>query len=235
MRKTAFNRRAKTRPGSQDFTQTAAKLAAIGRNFYSRGWALGTSGNFSAVLSESPLLLAITGSGLDKGLLCPDQILTVDADGTVIREESQQGRARSVANVPLLRPSDETRLHLVVVHVRGAGAVLHTHSVWGTLLSEKFAGDGGVSIAGYEMLKGLQGVRTHEYRAWLPILENSQHMKPLARLVQNTLAQYPKAYGFLLRGHGLYTWGEDLEQAKRHVEILEFLMEVTGRREGAGE
>lgn len=232
MAKTALNKRDKQRPRSQNFTQTAGRLAAIGRNFYSRGWALGTSGNFSAVLSENPLLLAITGSGLDKGLLRPDQILRVDGDGSVIGEERRRARVRSAANAPSLRPSVEAKLHLAIVRARGARAVLHTHSVWGTLLSEKYASDGGLSIGGYEMLKGLQGVRTHEYRAWLPILENSQDMVALAMSVEKTLAQYPEAHGFLLRGHGLYTWGQNLEVAKRHVEILEFLMEVTGRKDG---
>ena len=82
------------------------------------------------------------------------------------------------------------------------------------------------------MLKGLEGVKTHTHREWLPIIANQQDMKALAGVVEMTLAQYPGAHSFLLRGHGLYTWGESLEQAKRHLEILEFLLEVVGRRRG---
>jgi methylthioribulose-1-phosphate dehydratase len=82
------------------------------------------------------------------------------------------------------------------------------------------------------MLKGLASVRTHEHREWLPILENSQDMASLEREIERTLQVYPNAHGFLLRRHGLYTWGQDLAQAKRHVEILEFLLEVLGRAYG---
>jgi methylthioribulose-1-phosphate dehydratase len=214
------------------YSELAAQLADFARQFHSRGWALGTSGNLSAVLSESPLRLAITPSGFDKGLLRPAEILAIDGDGSVVSKgNGRVARGRTRAKVPLpVRPSDEAKLHLAIVRARQAKAVLHTHSVWATILSEKCAGRGGLSIEGYEMLKGLEGVRTHRHRAWLPILENSQDMTALARAVEAALAEHPSAHGFLLRGHGLYTWGQDLATAKRHVEILEFLMEVLGRR-----
>jgi methylthioribulose-1-phosphate dehydratase len=79
------------------------------------------------------------------------------------------------------------------------------------------------------MLKGLEGVRTHRHREWLPILENSQDILELSQEVSRTLRENPGIHGFLLRGHGLYTWGASLQEAKRHVEILEFLMEVLVR------
>ena len=87
-----------------------------------------------------------------------------------------------------------------------------------------------MKIKGYEMLKGLQGVRTHEHSEWLPIIENSQEMPALAQQVGETLNQCPDAHGFMLRRHGLYSWGETVSEAKRHVEILEFLLETLGRR-----
>lgn len=197
------------------FSEYADKLVEIGKNFYARGWVLGTGGNFSAVINRKPLQLAITASGNDKGNLTAEQILQIDGVGKVIAGSG--------------KPSDETKLHLVAVHERGAGAVLHTHSVWSTLLSQKFLADGGLKITGYEMLKGLAGVRTHEHEEWLPIIANSQRMDDLAITVANTLQQFPAAHGFLLSGHGLYTWGKDLAEAKRHIEIFEFLLELVGR------
>ncbi len=198
------------------FTETATRLAEIGKNFYRRGWVLGTSGNFSAVLRRNPLQLAITASGNDKGNLTLAQILQIDASGQVI---AGQGK-----------PSDETKLHLVAVQLRGAGAVLHTHSVWSTILSQHvFAEADGIALTGYEMLKGLAGNKTHEHSEWLPIIENSQAMDELAGTVAETLQRFPLAHGFLLRGHGLYTWGKDLAEAQRHIEIFEFLFEVLGR------
>src|SRR5215467_4745195 len=197
------------------FMKAAGSLAEIGRGFYARGWVLGTSGNFSAVVSQEPLRLAITSTGLDKGRLTATQFLEMDEAANVVRGNG--------------RPSAEAALHLAIVRGVAAGAVLHTHSVWSTVLSSTHARDGGIALEGYEMLKGLAGVKTHKHREWLPILENSQDMTELADRIARTLEETPGIHGFLLREHGLYTWGESLEEAKRHVEILEFLLEVLGR------
>ena len=190
-------------------------MTEIGRGFYARGWVLGTSGNFSAVISRKPLRLAITSTGLDKGGLTPSQFLEIGESANVMRGEG--------------RPSAEALLHLAIVRGVNAGAVLHTHSVWGTVLSGTHARHGGIVLQGYEMLKGLAGVANHKHREWLPILENSQDMVELADRVSKTLEQTGGIHGFLLQEHGLYTWGESLAEAKRHVEILEFLMEVLVR------
>jgi methylthioribulose-1-phosphate dehydratase len=92
-----------------------------------------------------------------------------------------------------------------------------------------FADEHGVAIEGYEMLKGLEGVRTHEHREWLPIIGNSQDMRELAAAIRAVLTEHPNAHGLLLNKHGLYSWGKDLREAKRHIEILEFLLEARGR------
>lgn len=199
----------------KQFSTVAEKLAEVGRAFYARGWVLGTSGNFSAVVSRQPLRLAITSSSVDKGELNANHILQIDDKATVLAGSG--------------RPSAETLLHLAVVRLRGAGAVLHTHSVWSNILSDFYAGDGGLAIEGYEMLKGLEGISSHEYREWLPIIENSQDMVSLSASVENALTRHPEIHAFLLRRHGLYTWGRDIDEAKRHIEILEFLLEVRGR------
>ena len=191
------------------------KLAELGREMHARGWALGTSGNFSVVTQKSPLRVAISSSGVDKGKMLPAHVMEVD----------QNGKALAGSR----RPSAETLLHLTIIRNMEAGAVLHTHSMWSTMLSELFADDAGFTIEGFEMLKGLEGVSSHKHREWLPIIENSQDMPELANTVETVLKKHPGSHGFLLRGHGLYTWGKDLPQAKRHLEILEFLLEVTGR------
>jgi methylthioribulose-1-phosphate dehydratase len=197
------------------FADAAAALAGLGRAAHARGWALGTSGNFSAVVARAPLRLAITRTSVDKGRLEPAHVLEVDAGGAVLSGEG--------------RPSAETAVHLAVVAARGAGAVVHTHSLWSTLLSEAHAAAGGLAIEGYEMLKGLEGVTTHEHREWIPILENAQDWVAGAPAVEALLRERPEAHAFLIRGHGLYTWGRDLVQARRHLEVLEFLLEVQGR------
>jgi methylthioribulose-1-phosphate dehydratase len=125
-------------------------------------------------------------------------------------------------------------LHTTIARELGAGSVLHTHSVWSTVLSGAHAARGGIEIRGYEMLKGLEGVRTHEHREWLPILENSQDMTELSARVAKLLRENRAVHGFLLREHGLYTWGATVQEAKRHVEILEFLLEAVARASAMG-
>ena len=201
---------------SEDFDEIAGGLAAVARGFHARGWLLGTSGNLSAVVQRGPLRIAMSASGVDKGELRPEQVLSIDEGARVVSHDGG-------------KPSDESLLHIRIVKERGAGAVLHTHSVWNTILSDLYAADGGLKIEGYEMLKGLQGVRTHEHAEWLPIVENSQDMTTLADTIGETLNKHKAAHGFLLRRHGLYSWGDNLAQAKRHIEILEFLLETIGR------
>jgi methylthioribulose-1-phosphate dehydratase len=194
----------------------ARAFQEIGRDFHTRGWVLGTSGNFSRVMSRDPLQLAITASSVSKADIRPADVLLIGANGSPV------GRSG-------VRPSAETALHVAVAKSRAAGAILHTHSVWSTMLSELHGGDRGLRLSGFEMLKGLEGVRTHDHSEWVPILENDQDIPALARRVEAVLTQFAAAHGFLLRGHGLYTWGDDLAQARRHVEIFEFLLETTGR------
>jgi methylthioribulose-1-phosphate dehydratase len=202
----------------------ARSLAKIGRDFHARGWVLGTSGNFSVLMSRDPLRLAITASGLSKGEIHPGDVLFIGPDGEPDGQPVRGGAASARR-----RPSAETRLHLVVAMLRGAGAILHTHSVWSTMLSEIYAPQGGFAVRGFEMLKGLEGVTGHDHSEWIPIVENDQDMIRLARTVESALSEFPSAHAFLLRRHGLYTWGEDLAQAVRHVEILEFLFETIVR------
>lgn len=201
---------------TEQFEEMALGIVAVARGFYGRGWLMGTSGNLSAVVQREPLRLAITASGVDKGELSREQVILIDEN------------ARLSNDYPG-KPSDESLLHVCIAKQRGAGAVLHTHSIWNTILSDLHANDGGVRIEGYEMLKGLAGVRTHDHSEWLPIVDNSQDMPALAQTVSVILNEHPLAHGFLIRRHGLYTWGENLAQAKRHVEILEFLLEAMGR------
>src|SRR5262249_14953838 len=152
--RTVRGRAVSAREKDELFAKTATSLAEIGKGFYAQGWVLGTSGNFSAVVSREPLRLAITSTGLDKGSLAAAQFLEMDENANVVRGNG--------------RPSAEAALHLAIVRGVGAGAVLHTHSVWSTVLSGTHARHGGIALEGYEMLKGLAGGRTHQTPEWPP-------------------------------------------------------------------
>lgn len=195
----------------------AGELAEAGREFYRRGWVLGTSGNFSMLLARRPLRISVTASGIEKGNLDETNFLELDDDAEIL-----QGFGK---------PSAETLLHLCIYrHVPRARSILHTHSVWGTILSDHFYESGFIEIEGYEMLKGLSGVTTHEHRERVPIVDNSQDYIALSHVIENVLRENPECHGIYLRRHGLYTWGETVADAKRHVEIFEFLFEVLGRQ-----
>jgi methylthioribulose-1-phosphate dehydratase len=194
----------------------AAELAEAGREFYRRGWVLGTSGNFSVLLARRPMRLCITASGNEKGMLDETHFLELDDDAEIIEGFG--------------KPSAETLLHLTIYRLMPkARSILHTHSVWGTILSDRYFETGAIEIEGYEMLKGLSGVLTHEHKEIVPIVENSQDYVALSHVIENVVRENKKIHGIYLRRHGLYTWGETIADAKRHVEIFEFLFEVLGR------
>lgn len=198
--------------------QLAEDLCDAARWCSTRGWVPATAGNFSFRTAPADGgRIFITASGLDKGAITPADLLEIDLDCRVLAGSG--------------RPSAETSLHGVIYRDRpDAKAIFHVHSIWNTLLSDRFAQDGAVPLEGYEVLKALTGVNTHEHRELVPILENSQEYVGLSLQLTEVLRTFPDAHGVLLRKHGLYTWGESIAGARRHLEALEFLFEVEVRR-----
>jgi methylthioribulose-1-phosphate dehydratase len=194
---------------AEDFAAAARALAETGERLDRRGLAPATAGNFSMRLSDGTL--AITVSGSHKGRLSEHEIMHATAAGA-----SLDGK----------KPSAETLLHcLVYAADPTAGAVLHTHSVAGTVLSLELAGQGGILLAGYEMLKVYPTVGTHETSAMLPLVENSQDMPALAESLRALFTSgSPPLPAFYIRGHGLYAWGPTLAAAEAIVEGSEFLL-----------
>ena len=183
------------------------------------GWTPATSSNFSSRLGDRHA--AITVSGRDKGRLTPDDIMVVDFDGAAVGSDH--------------RPSAETLLHTQLYRrFADVGCILHTHSRHQTVASRLFAGAGHVRLEGYELLKAFRGNETHETAIDVPVLPNSQHMPTLAAQVDALLDRGPM-WGYLIDGHGLYAWGRDMAEARRHLEAFEFLFgcELDLRRLGA--
>ena len=199
--------------------ETLDHLRDCGRLFHQRGWSVGTSSNYSAVLNHNPVELLITASGKDKGRLTRSDFVHIGSDGNGIEPDQPKSSA-------------ETMLHVVLAELPDVGSVLHTHSVWGTLLSDHYFDRGAIEISGYEMLKGLEGTATHETTHSIPIFDNTQDIATLAAEIRVRLADpgFSMTHGFLMRKHGLYTWGTDIAAARRHVEVYEFLFECEGRK-----
>ncbi|MEZ6119112.1 MAG: methylthioribulose 1-phosphate dehydratase [Pirellulaceae bacterium] len=191
----------------------------VGQLFFHRGWSVGTSSNYSVVVNRDPCQLLITASGKDKGRLAEEDFVLIDDTGQPVHA----GQPKSSA---------ETLLHCVLAKHAGAGSILHTHSVWGTLLSQYYFSAGGFAMEDYEMLKGLDGVVSHQHTEWVDIFDNTQDIASLANeLSQRFVDGRAPAHGFLMRQHGLYTWGKTIEDARRHIEIFEFLFECLVRKQ----
>ncbi|HXH03225.1 MAG TPA: methylthioribulose 1-phosphate dehydratase [Candidatus Competibacteraceae bacterium] len=187
-------------------TQAQALIAA-GRFFFERGWVPATSGNFSARLDADTAL--ITVSGRHKGRLDEDSFLRVDLQGRPLEAR---------------KPSAETLLHTLMYRREPAiGAVLHTHSVNSTVLSRLHREY--LELNDYEVLKAFPGIDTHASTVRLPIFANDQDIARLSGEVERYLDRRPDTPGYLIAGHGLYTWGASVDDAMRHVEALEFLFE----------
>lgn len=192
---------------SEAFQQRARELVEAGRVLFSRGMVPATSGNFSARLADGRI--AVTISGRHKGTLTEQDIMLVDANG-----RSLDGR----------RPSAETLLHVQIYQrLPEAGAVLHPHSVSATLLSRLEKAP--LLLQDYELLKAFPGVDSHACTVRVPVFDNDQDIARLATAVDAYMREQGPVHGYLIAGHGFYTWGETVEAALRHVEAFEFLFE----------
>jgi methylthioribulose-1-phosphate dehydratase len=185
-----------------------AAIIAAGRRMDARGWVPATAGNISVRLDAGRI--AITRSGGHKGFLDPDHVMQVDLHGAPL--------------TPDRRPSAETLLHCQIYALfPDAGAVLHGHSVPGTVLSMADPQASEIRFAGYELLKAFAGQTTHATALDLPVVDNDQDMARLSEVLAPRLrAGTPP--GYLIRGHGVYVWGPEMETALARLEGLEFLL-----------
>jgi methylthioribulose-1-phosphate dehydratase len=184
-------------------------IAGIGRFASARGWVPATSGNFSCRIDADTA--AVTRSGVDKGNLGAGQIAALWLNAPVPPGMS----AETPLHLARYRSSPEI------------GAVVHVHTVAATVLSRLHAADGVLNLSGFEMHKALRGITTHESDVQLPIFANSQDTDALAATVEARLGSVAAIPGYLLAGHGLYAWGRTMDEARRHLEGIEFLLACT--------
>lgn len=183
--------------------------------FNQKGWSPATSTNYS-VRSTNPAEYIISRSGVDKSHFKLNDLILINPEGSVL----------APFNSPGIKSSAETEIHTFLYQWDPSiQCVLHTHSVLGTVLSQVSAKEGHIVLEGFEILKGLEGNQTHDLQERLPVVPNSQEMKDIKQNLKPHLSKAQKPQGFLIAGHGLYTWGKDIASAKRHIETYEFLFE----------
>lgn len=199
---------------NRTFEESARELVEAGRVLYELGMVPATSGNFSARIAEDRI--AITVSGRHKGQLNISDIMQIDHSG-----HSGDGR----------RPSAETELHLQIYRrLPDVAVILHHHSLYATLISQLVADE--VLLAEYELLKAFSEIDTHATRLRLPVFENNQDISMLAGQVDKYMDANSPVYGYLIRGHGLYTWAESVATALNYVEAFEFLFKCELMKRG---
>jgi len=186
------------------------RLDDVKLTFARRDWFPGTSGNLSIKLSSDPLQFAVTASGKDKTKLSPEDYLVVDGNSQPVEPTS-------------LKPSAETMIHAVVYkQIPQAGACFHVHTLGNNLISDLYFPRGAFSIQGQELIKGL-GIWEENARISIPIVENYADIPKLAAVIGKVIT--PDIPGVLIRNHGIYAWGNNDFEAKRHLEAFEFLFE----------
>lgn len=191
------------------FASCADAVAHTARELAELGWAPATSGNFS--MRVSAVRAAITISGRDKRNVGPDDIMLIDLDGQPVNTSA--------------RPSAETALHTQLYRrFADLAAVLHTHSPTQSVASRLFAAAGAVRLQGWELQKAISGCATHTDVLEIPVFPNTQHMPELVARVDAWLDAGKPLHAYLIDGHGMYTWGRDMPEARRHLEALEFLL-----------
>jgi methylthioribulose-1-phosphate dehydratase len=191
------------------FAQCADAIADAARELAAAGWTPATSSNFSMRLDHDHA--AITISGRDKGRLGRDDIMLINMQGHAVGTSA--------------RPSAETDLHTQIYRrFPEMNVVLHTHSRTQSVASRLFARDGVVKLEGWELQKAIAGQTTHDSELAIPVFPNTQHMPELVAQVAAWLDAGHSLHAYLINGHGIYTWGRDMAETRRHLEALEFLL-----------
>lgn len=188
------------------------------RHLYMLGWASGTGGGVS-VREGGRVYMA--PSGVQKERLAPEDLFVLDERGEVIERPADAA----------LRPSACAPLFFNAYRLRGAGAVLHSHSM-NAMLATLACGDT-FRVTHLEMMKGVRGVGYHDELV-VPVIENTAHERDLAGAMADAIERYPSAHAVLVRRHGVYVWGRDWVEAKTQAECYDYLFEAAVRMRQLG-
>ncbi len=197
---------------------TASLICDLARQFYDLGWVSGTGGGICIRDGET---VTIAPSGVQKERMTPEQMFTMSIDGSILSRPAD----------PSLRPSECSSLFLAAIRLRGAGAVIHSHSIHAMLASLLFESE--FEISELEMIKGIEGFGYHD-RLVVPIIENTARECDLAAALEEAILAYPKTQAVLVRRHGVYVWGRNWVQAKTQAECYDYLFRAAAEMKRLG-
>lgn len=185
----------------------AALICDLARSFYDLGWASGTGGGICIRVGDQVM---VAPSGVQKERMRPEQMFTISLDGEILSRPDE----------PALRPSDCSSLFLKAINLRGAGAVIHSHSIHAVMATLLFQSE--FAVSHLEMIKGIEGFGYHD-RLVVPIIDNTAQECDLADSLEEAILAYPKTQAVLVRRHGVYVWGRDWISAKTQAECYDYL------------
>jgi len=156
------------------------------------GLVVGTAGNLSSRAGE---IVAITPSSVDYDELEPGLICLVGIDGEIVEAKRP--------------PSSELPMHLAVYRGTGAGAIVHTHAPYATVLA-----------AVVDELPAIHYV--------IADLGGPVRVAPYAtfgtdELAESVMEALQGRTAVLLESHGTLTIGDSLEEAYSRSVLLEWL------------
>ena len=182
-------------------------ICDLARAFYDLGWASGTGGGICIRDGDRVI---VAPSGVQKERMQPEQMFTIALDGSVLARPDD----------PSLHPSECSSLFLKAINLRGAGAVIHSHSIHAMMATLLFQTE--FSVSHLEMIKGIEGMSYHD-RLVVPIIDNTARECDLADALEAAILAYPETHAVLVRRHGVYVWGADWIRAKTQAECYDYL------------
>jgi L-fuculose-phosphate aldolase len=171
----------------------------VGRRLYQRGFIAAMEGNLSVRASDHELLA--TPTGVCKGYLTPDMIVSCDLSGKQLSGD--------------LRISTEILMHLAVYEIRPEiNAIVHAHPPKST----------GFAVAGVPLDRAVLA-EVVVTLGCIPLAEYGTPSTPdLAKSVERLVRV---SDGILLSNHGAMTVGRDLFDAFHKMEIIEHFAEIS--------
>lgn len=171
----------------------------------SRGWVANHDGNVSARVASNRLICTPTATA--KARVRAQDLVVTDASGKQI-----SGRGK---------PFSEFALHLAIYKARGdVGAVAHAHPPFATALG----------VSGRELLSFLpESVVSLGTR--VPLVPLSAPGAAAATALKPFLEDFDAV---LISGNGVFTWGDDVEQAWLRLELVEHLATIASHASAWG-
>lgn len=204
-------------PSNANATAIPELVCELCRLFYQLGWVSGTGGGISI---RGPEGIFMAPSGVQKERLQPEDIFLL-SDAALGEHDCEVVRGPTSS----LKVSECRPLFYNAYRLRGAGAVMHSHSVWAVLAARLFApgGEPGEFVCqGLEMQKGLRGLGCFDTLR-VPIIANTPRESQLSASMAAAIEAYPDVDAVLVAGHGVYVWGRDWVQAKTQAESYDYL------------